>query len=582
MEIKYWLLIIYLQKQDIQNKNFVKMNIKHLIISLLTFGLVSCSIEQEIFDTLTTNNSLKTQADVANFINGTYGKIQHFSAFKLGYQSFQLSADDMYTRTGSSYGLRYTNKTPDAFTTETANFWVQMYQAINNASYLISAVDKLSIDAAYKRRAIGEMYFMRALCNYYLVRMYGGIPLRTSAANLNEDLALPKSSVDEVYAQIFKDLEEANKMMIPRRSMPAAELGHASKGSAQAILASASLTYGNYLELNGKATESPKFYTNARSWADSVINSAQYSLIPNYNDLWDVEKEVAAYNEIIFAVMFTRDTQTASGQSLGSEHGQQALPINMPNVGGNGTNRTGLGALRVQPWFARKYSTGDYLNDYRAEFTILTNYPSVTAGRNVITFPRTKATLTSNEIVENQPYMGKFIDARAQDNRNAANDFPVIRLSEIFLIKAEAINELSGPTAEALTEFNKVRARARNANGVVRTTPANLAITGLTKDSFREKIMDERALEFLGEGIRWFDLVRWKAPNGKSMYEYQYSVFLPTLAKGLPVFNTATNTWGGGVIETATLPAYSSKQLLFPIPFNELQANPKVTQNPGY
>jgi starch-binding outer membrane protein, SusD/RagB family len=558
------------------------MNIKNLIIGLLTFGLTSCSIEQEIFDTLTTSNSLKTQADVTNFINGTYGKIQHFSAFKLGLQPFVLSADDMYTRTGAAYGLRYTNKTPDPFTTESANLWVQLYQAINSANYLIDVIDNLSIDAAFKRRAKGEMYFMRAFSYYYLVRVYGGVPLRIKASSLDEELALPKSSIDEIYAQIFKDLEEANRTMIPRRSMPTTELGRASKGSAQAILASASLTYANYLELNGKSGDSPKHFTSARSWADSVINSAQYSLIPNFNDLWDVEKEVASYNEIIFAVMFTRDPQNAGAQSLGSELGLQSLPINMPNVGGNGVNRTGLGALRIQPWFARKYSTGDYLNDYRAEFSILTLYPSVTAGRNVITFPRTKATLTSNEIVENQPYMGKFIDGKAQDSRNAANDFPVIRLSEIFLIKAEAINELSGPTAEAITEFNKVRARARNANGVVRTTPANLAITGLTKDSFREKIIDERALEFVGEGKRWFDLLRIKAPNGKSMYEFQYTEFIPKLTRGLPVFNTATNTWGGGVLETAAAPAFDPKQLLMPIPFNELQANTKLTQNPGY
>jgi starch-binding outer membrane protein, SusD/RagB family len=109
-----------------------------------------------------------------------------------------------------------------------------------------------------------------------------------------------------------------------------------------------------------------------------------------------------------------------------------------------------------------------------------------------------------------------------------------------------------------------------------------LVITGLTKDSFREKIMDERAIEFVGEGKRWFDLLRMKAPNGKSMYEYQYTEVIPKLAKGLPTFNTATNTWGGGVLETTAAPAYDPKQLLMPIPFNELQANPKLTQNPGY
>jgi starch-binding outer membrane protein, SusD/RagB family len=559
------------------------MKFKHIIFTLLTVFAMSCSTDQEILDSLTTDNSLKTSTDVANFVNGVYGKLQQFPGFKLGYQTFFLSADDMYTRSGATYGARYSTKTPDAFTTETANFWVQLYQAINSANFLLERIDALKIDEAFKARIKGEMYFIRGLSYFYLVRMYGGVPLKTKSSELGQDFNTPRSSVDEIYALIFKDFEEANRLMIPRRSMPAAELGHAAKGAAQAMLAKAALTYAGYLELNGKAGEAPKHYTVAKNYADSVILSTQYNLINNFNDLWDVEKENAAYNEIIFAIMFTRDAQNAGAQSLGSEHGLQCLPANMPNVGGNGATRAGLGAFRIQPWFVKKYSLGDYVNDYRNEFTMLTQFTNNTVpARTVITYPRVKPVATGTELVENQPYMGKFIDGKAADSRNAANDFPIIRLAEVFLIKAEAENELNGPTAAAYAEINKLRARARNANGTVRTTPANLA-AGLTKEQFREKIIDERAVEFLGEGIRWFDLTRLKSPDGKTtLYEYQFATVIPKLQKGLPTYNATTNAWGGGELETSAAPVYDKKQLLMPIPFNELQANKAMTQNFGY
>jgi starch-binding outer membrane protein, SusD/RagB family len=199
----------------------------------------------------------------------------------------------------------------------------------------------------------------------------------------------------------------------------------------------------------------------------------------------------------------------------------------------------------------------------------------------VVCFPKVRTSTTSNELTETQPYLFKYVDGKALDSRNAENDMPIMRLSEVFLIKAEAENELNGPTAIAYAEFNKLRARARNANGVQRTTPANLT-AGLTKDEFRQKIVDERALEFVGEGLRWFDLVRMKGPNGKTLYEYQFGTFLPTLRAGLPTFTTATNTWAGGRTDNTSIVPYNAKLLLWPIPFNELSANPNITQNPGY
>lgn len=559
------------------------MKIKHILITfLLSIGLFACSLEQEIFDTLTTENSLKDQKGIASFVNGTYARLTGFLGFKTSYMTYWLGADDLNTRPGAAYASRYSSKTQDAFSSEVSNFWSTLYQNINASNYLIENIDPVKADSLYKRRIKGEMYFMRAFSYFYLVRMWGGVPLKMKPSSLDQDLKLPRANVDEVYAQIFADLEEANKRLIRRTAMPSTEFGHATKGAAHAILSKAYLTYGNYLDLNGRAGESNKYYQLAKNYADSVITSGQYSLIPSYKDLWDVDKEAASYQEVIFGIQFTRDAQLANSSGVGSEHGLMNLPITMPNVGGRGTTKLGEGNLRVQPWFAARYSTGDYVNDYRFDVSILTTFTNnANPSRTVVCFPRVRASGTSNELVETQPYLFKYVDGRALDSRNAENDMPIIRFSDVLLIKAEAENELNGPTSVAYAEFNKVRARARNANGVMRSTPANL-IAGLTKEEFRQKIVDERALEFVGEGQRWFDLVRMKAPNGKSMYEYQFGTFLPTLTAGLPVFTSSTNTWAGGKTDNTSIVPFNAKLLLWPIPFSELSANPNLTQNPGY
>jgi starch-binding outer membrane protein, SusD/RagB family len=543
-------------------------------------GLIGCSTDQEIFDTLTTENGLKTQADINAYVSGTYGRFVDFNGIKLGYMTFYLTADDIASRAGAAYGARWSAKTQDAFSSEGVNYWLTLYQVINASNLLLERLPNAKVDSTFRSRTTGEMHFLRAFSYFQLVRLWGDVPIRTQSTAIGQDVAIPRSSVDDVYKQIFADFEEAYKRLPTRTGQASTKFGHATKGAAQALLAKANLTYANHLEWNNKATESPKHYQLAKNWADSVLLSGQYSLIPNFNDLWDVDKEAASYQENIFAIQFTRDGQVANAASVGSEFAVMGLPNTLANVGGSGTAKVGGGNFRAQPWFVERYSTGDYLNDYRSEYSMMTTFTN-SSNRVVVTFPKVKASTTSTELTENQPYPAKQRDGKAIDGRNAENDFVITRLADVILIKAEAENELNGPTTVAYTEFNKIRARARNANGTKRTTPLDLA-TGLTKDQFRAKIIDERAVEFFAEGQRWFDLVRMKGPDGKRMMQYQFETYIPGLPKGLPVFNTATNTWGGGKTDPTTIVPFTQKLLLQPIPFSELSANPKMTQNPGY
>ena len=125
---------------------------------------------------------------------------------------------------------------------------------------------------------------------------------------------------------------------------------------------------------------------------------------------------------------------------------------------------------------------------------------------------------------------------------NSPLNFPVLRFSNVLLMKAEALNEL-GQTSQAEVPLNRVRNRAGLAN----------IASGLSKAAFRTAVLKERRVELAFEGQRWFDLIR--VNNG------QYGLdFLHSIGK--------TNA--------------TSKHLLFPIPQIERDRNPKLTQNPGY
>lgn len=536
-----------------------------------------CSLKEEIVDTLTPENSITKQADVTAFLNGIYAELLSSDAFKANYAIFFVTADDLNIRVGVGTNIAYSIKTHDASTAPTSGFWNAMYRIINRSNFLLEKMEPLNINAAYKTRVKGELYFLRGFAYFYLVQLYGDVPLRLKATALTDDLTLTRTPAGKVFEQIFADFKAASETLLTRTALPAAEFSHATKGAAQAMLAKAYLTYASYQSLKG--TDATANYNFAKLYADSVINSNQYKLIPSYNDLFDVAKERDAYQEVIFGIPFTRDAQLGA---LGSQFAGFFMPNTYGNVAGQGTLKTGVANYNVQPWFYSKYSTGDYKDDYRVERSFLTTWQNTSSpSRKVITYPLLKASVTSNELTETQPYINKYIDGAGLANSNQENDLFIIRLADVYLIKAEAENEVNGPTPAAYTAFNMLRARARNANGTIRITPANLEI-GLSKDEFRMKVFDERALELFAEGHRWFDLVRFKAPNGKSMMEYQFGTFLPTLKAGLPVFNATTNTWGGGVTESTSISPFNPKLMLLPIPQSEIVANPKMTQNPGY
>ncbi|KFC57668.1 hypothetical protein FEM08_35520 [Flavobacterium gilvum] len=244
-----------------------------------------------------------------------------------------------------------------------------------------------------------------------------------------------------------------------------------------------------------------------------------YSLLSDFNSVFSTTNEMN--NEIIFAVRYNRVLQAAPLPNIGSSFGIQMLPDNVTMAGSKGAkNNTEM------PEWASLYSTGDK----RAAISV-----AFSAGG--LTTPY---------------YCAKFIDAQATSATNAENDWIVLRYADVLLMKAEVLNELNR-TSEALAPYNEVRQRAN----------VSTLLVPPTQSDFRTAVETERRLELCLEGHRWFDLVR----TGRALVVMDA--------------HFAANTGTGKYY--ATKPVIQSKHLLFPIPFTEIQTNPKLLpNNPGY
>lgn len=576
-------------------KNYLRKFLLLIITTCYAFLLTNCSLDENLYGVATTDRFIQTENDARFVVNGVYGTFQTFNSFKSSTAGLVLYSGDDFASSqisqSNSAGV-WLNRLFTSSNKYVQYAWSSFYDAINRANSAKEAVaGSESLSLEFKHRIDGEMTFVRGFSYYYLVRLFGGVPLWLTAAKSGESFYKPRENVDDVYAQIFSDLKNANEKCLPFSQQPEKEFGRATKGSAQAILSQAYLTYANYLDLSNRSSESAKYYQEAVNWADSVLLSGEYILLDNYADLYEVSKERTAYKEVIFGIQFTRDNTAASANSKGSEWAYYTQPRTRRNICGNVSYGLGNGNLKLQPWFVEQYFTGEYNGDYRSEVSFLTSWDGyTTAGlaRKYITFPVIAPNAT-DLIRESQTYLNKYKDPDGIDIRNNENDLYIIRLSEIYLIKAEALNELGNQT-DAYIAFNKVRERARKANGTPRMTPVDLT-SGLSKDEFRMAVFNERGLELVGEGQRFFDAVRTRYMNTNvTMLQWRMETYYPGLPadqKALPSWHSSSQTWRGGRVYMLNVSEWNERFLLYPIPTSELDANPNFgakypRQNPGW
>jgi hypothetical protein len=479
--------------------------------------------------------------------------------------------------------------------------WENLYAGIERANICIKYIPAMSAytsgstsDQTSLKRLYGEALTLRAQFYFELIRNWGDVPAPFVPSSDQPTLNIPRTDRDVIYDHILNDLLTAESL-VPWRTEVSNRDERITKGAVMGLRARIALFRGGYSLRNSTATMTRdadylKYYQIAYDECNTLIqrsdehtlNASFPTLFKNYIDAHTLDPTY----EVMFEVAMAGGSG-ASDSKLGYYDG--------PKV-----NSLGNASLIVLPTYLYAFDP----NDTRKDVTIATYFTNLDGTKVLQKIPAICSGKFRRDWITNPSILPT----------SAAQYFginwPILRFSDVLLMFAEADNEINGaPSAAGIAAFNQVRTRGFGGNAaLIGTTPTDYA-------GFFNAIVNERSFEFGGEGIRKYDLIRWNLLNTKilntranltlmlnkqapynnlpqSMF-YQNSS--QTLVYGNSLYAPTPATTPPGYTKVAWISSLTTAYItnvaqmftpnhgeLLPIPAPSLQANPMLTQNPGY
>jgi hypothetical protein len=469
--------------------------IKNLLVIFLLLFFASCTkvLNQTPEFTIAEDNYWQTSNDAEAAAVGMYPVVQSLATqYPIAFDAGSDATTALLANYSpfSQHGIPVDNAL-------VATYWQNLYTGIGRANDLLKhvpAIDDSLFVAGQKARILGEAYFLRAYFYFSLVKAYGAVPLVTTPyTSFNADFTIGRSSVDSVFSLIVSDLHQAENDLPQTYPAVIDTRGRATQGAAKALLS--------------KVFLSMKSYDSAAAKALEVMNNTTYNLVTGsaaYSAMFATSGKNSI--ESIFEKQYVSSTQQNNG----------LYSFYLPSAGLPAGIQPGSYQIAPTPKIIAAFETGDIRKN--ANLATNTAVPPVTPVTYVSKYERLVSGTEPNIIA--------------------------LRLADIILVRAEALNDL-GQTTEAANMLNIIR---RRAYGLSLTDPSVQdfpSASDLTNGyDLTLAIENERYKELAFEGQRFYDLVR----TGRA---------------------------------TAVL-GISADQTLWPIPLREIGRNPRLAQNHGY
>ncbi len=518
----------FLNKQEFSgpyNNHFMKYFFTFIVISLGALSFPSCDqlLEEDPRDIVSPTNFFNSDAEVRSAVTGLY-QIYHGNSMhgKIGLDRFYENGADVIgpnrefgqVEPIQAYTLNEGNVGDISQGGGAPITWQDLYRVILNANVILDNIqgnENLSQSAADMAR--GETLFMRAYSYYHLTNLWGDVPYYTEVLPIDEIQSLPRTDVGQVRAGILADLQQAQDLLPEQYE----EGGRVSKWAAATVMAKIYLIQENWQAALDKCLE--------------IIDQSQHSLLPDYASVFDPDNEYNA--EIIWSIDFVKDINQDdwpdhfTPRIRDEPKNSDDRPALSAALAERNEGFTGYGLAIPLPDYVNKFP----MDDLRRPMNITQSW-------------------LGYELVF--PYMPKMwnLDQINSPRGNHGDNKIIFRLADIYLMAAEAENELNGP-GNAYAYINAVRERAYE---------PDQPLSGLSQPAFREAIYDERKWELGGEGHRRMDLIRWGILLDV-VRNTEYRVYDPA-------------------------PNIQPYHVLLPIPVEELRLNPALLEsdptNNGY
>lgn len=536
---------------------------RYSIVAILLFGLIvpmtnqSCTnLDEELFSELTEANFPQTEEEFVSALGAAYTSLYQLCNHNSMNSLQEISSDEaMIPQRGADWfdggqWLRVHRHEMNANEESVNGGWNFCYNGISNCNRLIELFEGLveegKVSADDANTFIGELKTLRALYYYWLLDIYGNVPIVTGFADAEAQPATRPRA--EVYAFVESELaENVPTLTKEKNGQTYARINYWTGKALQAKL-----------YLNAEVFSGTAKWTEAQAAADEIINSGLYSLEANYFDNFSTDNSGSGEN--IFVIPY--DQVFATG-------------FNLPQMTLHYSSQFTFD-LQQQPWngycslqeFYNSYDADDLRRDGppgRGYGNFITGQQFLAGGGTEITDPSVEGWVQDTATGEwsprvpqpavfdpdgpgvvftpeiNQHFPNALRQAGARIGKyefaigatpELDNDYPIFRYADILLLKAETLMR-SGNSGDALALVNQVRGRSGAAD-----------LAALTMDD----LLAERGREMFFEGARRQDLIRF----GKFGEEWDFK------------------------------PTSDATKELMPIPANQLNANPNLSQNPGY
>lgn len=580
--------------------------------ALLLFSGCENFLDTELLTEKTTDNFPATENDAIEMVNAIYANLLFEDPETSSeYYTAQLASDDCL-----GGNLSYSNNCATNFLMyETSlnkrlDLWARCYKLINRANNFLATVDNVQTwsSESEKNRLMGEAHFLRAMAYYELVKIFGGVPLRTTTETTN----IGRASVDEVYELIANDLKDAINMM-PNRiyTQGSSMAGHATKYAAEALMARVFLFYtGRYAQ-----ETLPNGTTKAEviEWIDDCVYNSGHDLVSDQRNIWAYTNKTTEDNEQGFRYQYVIDHNLEwEGNSC-----IETLFANKHNLLSNwtltwfsntvamfyspsGDNYSkedsypfgnGWGAGPVSPamvdewkaWSAQQQYLDGYTEDPRITGSIWSykaldpNNPGNVLLDRTMDEGEPPYTVSYRYYEQTGYFQKKYININSCSGADGSGtpvieafgkqmypgissqtsnqllqiaDLIHIRFADVLLMQSELKEDPEG--------LNRVRARS------------HLAPVAYSLDAIKQ----ERRWELCFESIRWWDMLRWSGPS------LEEAGNLLNKQTGFDVINEAVVV---PMVQYDYKARLQETQGYWPIPQDEIDiSNGVLEQNPGW
>ncbi|MGH7496099.1 MAG: RagB/SusD family nutrient uptake outer membrane protein [bacterium] len=499
------------------------------VVSLLLAFLSCTNLDETPLSQVTPDNFYQTETELVSAVIPVYNTLLSYSWGDYS-QLQEVTSDEIFVpERGGDWGdggtWRELHEHTWRATHPTVNgAWVSAYTGIARANSVLENLERSPSQSPLKPVFTAEVRVLRAFYYWWLADLYGGVPIVTAAIIDPKNPPQPGTR-QQVFDFIVSEINAALPNL--EASFGGSNHGRVTRGAAQTLLAT--------VYLNAQVYAGVPKWNECVAACEAVMNAGLYNLLDSYSEFFNLANDGPSNAESIWVVGHKPEDVVGFVRFMATLHYRQFHDQEPWN------------GFSVCADFYNKFDTSDvrYRHMLVGPQFILTGpnagQPAFDRDGNRLNFTPDSPIFGAGE--GNGVRILKWHIDPDRSGGNSGNDFAIFRYSHILLTKAEALNELQGPNDESISLINEVRARCFEPDEPIAPAAA------WTKETLRNRILDERGFEFLWENFRRQDLIRT-----------------------------------GRYLEAWTLKQASDgpHRQLYPIPQIQLDANPNLRQNPGY